>query len=432
MFSSAPATHANPPPVSPPVALARAGQLAPGDTGRFKSFGGLQGFSPSIDGDNIAFGAFTDGGGGIYAFIGGRLRVVADTATKVPGTNVNFSFGLPSGSGPSISGRNVVFLGTNPLEGDGVWVWSDGVLTQIAGQSTPVPGGTGTFSTFGAGTGVTPAISGENVVFNAVTNTTEGIYAFINGQLRVIADTSTLLPGATRTVTTFGFGKGVSPAISGENVAFYAQWGFDGEGIYAFINGEFRVIAATGTPIPGLGGPAFGHFLSPSPAISGENVVFAETFGIFAMIDGSLRAIATSDIPAPGSSGGFGAVVGTERRNRPSIDGENIAFAAFALDIGLGVFALIEGEYCLIAGENMPVPGGGGTFFNFNAVFDGGVSPAISGRQVAFVGRPFPTVYLGNGPATIPAIPTWGWIALALLMVVAGTFLIRRRRVAKP
>jgi hypothetical protein len=411
-------------------------QAAPGTTGNFRIFSNVNGYSPAISGNNVAFGSSTDGGGGIYALIDGRLRLIADTNTHMPGTETHFGFGLFYGSGPSISGNNVVFAAPALGEGDAIWAWFDGVYTKIAGTDTPVPGGAGTFMTFGTGNGATPSISGQNVAFLGLSDQSEilGIYAYINGELRVIADTNTLLPGATQTVTDFGFLKGTSPAISGENVAFFAQWGFDGQGIYAYINGEIRVIADTGTPIPDGGalfcGDTFG-VASLSPSISGENVAFSNGCGIYAYINGSLRLIVDKGTVPPGATGPF-TNFGSSGGAIPSISGENVAFGAYATGIEWGVFALIDGSLRLIASVDTPVPGLEGTTFNHFGLLNG-TSPAIDGQKVVFMGNPAPGIYvnadLGQLP-TIPAVSAWGLVVLALLTLIAGTILCRPRRVA--
>ncbi|MCH7885396.1 MAG: hypothetical protein IIC01_09120, partial [Planctomycetes bacterium] len=242
--------------------IAKYGDPAPGSEGNFRTFLQLGGADPAISGRNIAFGASIDGGGGVYAYIDGKLRVIADTNTPMPGTSGNFGFLGSEGGSPSISGRNVAF-GAAAIATGSIWMYRDGSLINIADVNTPVPGGTGTFSNFGLGHGVSPSISGENVAFAGVSSETSGIYAYINGELRVIADTNTLVPGAPSPRTFMNFGQlgGVSPSISGENVAFKGVW-LGGGGVYAYINGSLRVIAdTTTTGVSGVG-----------PSIHGENV----------------------------------------------------------------------------------------------------------------------------------------------------------------
>ena len=199
--------------------IAKEGDPAPGGTGNFRNFGQLNGLDPAISGENIAFGAVSEGSVGIYAYIDGQLRVIADTATPLPDDTGHFGFRLSSGSSPSISGRNVAFGAVSAVEGEAIWAYMNGSLVKIAGPNTPLPGGTGTFRQFSLVNGTSPSISGENVTFGAYSEEVgEGIYAYINASLRVIADTMTDVPGGTGTFMNFALLGGFSPAISGNNV----------------------------------------------------------------------------------------------------------------------------------------------------------------------------------------------------------------------
>src|SRR5438876_2295119 len=71
-------------------------------------------------------------------------------------------------------------------------------FTLIADNRTPVPGGTGTFGGFYDNR----AIHQGDVVFIGFDSTgTSGIYSFRNGQLAVVADTHTTVPGTTSLFT---------------------------------------------------------------------------------------------------------------------------------------------------------------------------------------------------------------------------------------
>ena len=52
--------------------VAEVGQPAPPGRGNYRKFGTLDGYSPSVSGRNVAFGASTDGAAGMYALIDGR------------------------------------------------------------------------------------------------------------------------------------------------------------------------------------------------------------------------------------------------------------------------------------------------------------------------------------------------------------------------
>ncbi len=112
----------------------------------------------------------------------------------------------------------------------------DGELRVIADTDTPAPGTTGTFAGF-----VTPVISGDNVGFGAGTNIGGGIFAYVNGELQLIANRSTIVPGHEDTTFETFYLSGVSPSISGENVVFFGNGRLPGKqkqfvtGIYGRI-----------------------------------------------------------------------------------------------------------------------------------------------------------------------------------------------------
>ncbi len=265
--------------------IARHGEPSP-DGGTFADFRCLFGVSPSISGENIAFGAKTSIRRGIFAYIDGSLRVIADTNTPEPGGSGDFlNFGLLSGTSPSISGSNVAFGGCTEA-GQGIYAYIDGSLRVIADTNTPSPDG-GIFHIFAMHEGASPAISGQNIAFGARTTidfSGHAIFAYIDGSLQLIVDNYTEVPGGGGELFAhFGLYSGAEPSISGENVAFSAKVdkGFFTSGIYAFIDGALRTIADSNTIVPGRDVP-FSHFyltLGLSPAIEGDVVAFGGAGG---------------------------------------------------------------------------------------------------------------------------------------------------------
>ena len=214
------------------------------------------------------------------------LRVIADTDTPVPGGGGNTfqTFFQLNGVDPDISGRNIVFGACCPT---GVYSWFDGELGVIADLNTLFPE-TGFWFGFDFSWGSSPTISGENVAFSCRNGGNGAICAHINGELQSIAESGvTLVPGTGETFGTFFMLDGTSPSISGENVAFTAS-SATRNGIYARINRQLVTIADSTTPVPGQPGlifQNFGQLGGISPSISGENVAF---LGIWSGGGGSL------------------------------------------------------------------------------------------------------------------------------------------------
>ncbi|MAE63694.1 MAG: hypothetical protein CMJ18_05435 [Phycisphaeraceae bacterium] len=148
---------------------------------------------------------------------------VVDTGTLVPGTAQNFE-DLVLFDGPAISAGSVAFRGqsTNPdlSPREGIYTTLGGSLIAVAETDDAIPDGGGDVfasdnNVFGFGP---PSISGSNIVFqgDSAGATDRGIYAkFGPLPLETIAD--------TRTGSNGGFTTMASPAIDGDNIAY---WGF--------------------------------------------------------------------------------------------------------------------------------------------------------------------------------------------------------------
>ena len=377
--------------------VADTGQQTPDGGGEFISFSLLNGNSPVMGGGSTVFVGRRDQDTGIYAEISGELVSITNTSTPPPGFDEPFGVFFASGSHPAIDGENVVFSGADEV-GFGaafmaIWARIDGVWRSIAQSDEAAPNGE-TFVTFRGLNGVSPSISGENIAFGAVTTFSTGIFAYIDGSLRLIADTNTPVPGGSGTFLNFGLLSGTSPSISGSNVAFGGCTDA-GQGIYAYIDGSLQVIADTSTPSPDGGTfVIFAIHEGASPAISGQNIAFgAQTTNdfngnaIFAYIDGSLQLIVDNHTEVPGGVGPFthfGLFSGAE----PSISGENVAFGAKIPsrkgNNGWGIYAYIDGALRTIADTDTIVPGRDVTFSTFHLT--NGTSPAIDGDEVVFGG----------------------------------------------
>ncbi|MEE8156178.1 MAG: hypothetical protein V3T53_14590 [Phycisphaerales bacterium] len=375
--------------------VADTGQQSPDGGGEFISFSLLNGNSPVMGGGSTIFVGNRNQDNGAYAEIGGELVSIMNSSKPPPGFDQPFGNHFFSGSHPAIDGENVVFAGTSQDEFgafQAIWARIDDVWRSIARCDEPAPDG-GIFVTFRGPFGVSPSISGENIAFGAVTTMSRGIFAYIDGSLRLIANTNTPVPGGRGTFLNFGLLSGTSPSISGSNVAF-GGCTEAGQGIYAYIDGSLQVIADTNTRSPDGGTfHIFAMHEGASPAISGQNIAFgARTtndfsgHAIFAYIDGSLQLIVDNYTEVPGGAGELFAHFGTFSGADPSISGENVAFGA-KIDKGFntwGIYAFIDGALRTIADTDTIVPGREVTFNHFYLVL--GTSPAIDGDEVAFGG----------------------------------------------
>jgi len=254
------------------------------------------------------------------------------------------------------------------------------------GSNTPIPGGTGNFTGVGA-----PSLSGSGLAFyGSGSDGQQGIYtAYPGGPIR-IADRNTAIPSGTGLFSGFALnGLAGVPALSGNNVAFYATGPEGQQGIYSFTDGALVRVADTATAIPNGSGLFTGFYpggpiVPPDPCISGNNVVFSGTGsggqqGIYAVIDGSLGRVADTATSLPGGTGAFVAFPSS-----PVISGANVAFLGTGMDNQQGVYLSLAGLLGRVADTTTAIPGGSGLFTSF---FPGApITPAINGQSVAFLG----------------------------------------------
>lgn len=321
--------------------------------------------SPDISGRNIVFAGCCPTG--IYSWFDGELGVIADLSSTYPGTGNPLGFFVSSGSSPSISGSNVAFACSNGRPGPGaICAYIDGRLESVAeGGTTLVPGTNETFGTFFALNGSGPSISGTNVAFFAFWSGGGGVYARINGELLVIADSAS----NSKIIS--------DPSISGARVAFLH--GGIKSGISVYKDGQIDVIADINTPAPGTTGTFCGF---STPVLDGGNLGFGACTdigaGMYALIDGGLELIANRNTLVPGHDDTTFDHFGSNSGMTPSFSGENMVF---------------YGNGRLPGKKNQRTNG----------------------------------IYARIHDAPIPTASTWGLIALTLLLLSAGIVLLRGR-----
>ena len=210
---------------------------APGQNGaKFTNFN----FYPTISGDTSAFygRSSTTGRQGIYTsdpVLG--LRTVVDTTTAVPGHNGTTFSAIAPGTTGVISGNNVAFHALFS-GGEGYYLGSAaggaGSLSKIVELGDTAPRG-GTFTGFGSN----PAISGTNVLFDAVTNnngsSTVGLFLNNGGALTEVVNNGDALFGST--LSSFAF---TPTAFDGNQFVF----------TYSLADGEEGIALASFAAVP--------------------------------------------------------------------------------------------------------------------------------------------------------------------------------------
>lgn len=204
----------------------------PGGSGNFTVFADPSSgpTAPTVSGSNVAFNGQGGGRFGVYASIGGTVRVVADNATPAPGGVGNFSsFGFT----PMIDGSDVTFFGVSSGR-PGVYLWSGASPIRVADTSTPVPGGVGNFTTFY--TTATPLHGGQVVFAGIDAANHQGVYTYQAGSLQKVVAAGDVLDGHTITAVTIS-----DYSFSGGDIAVTIAYS-GGSAIYTF------------TPVPEPGG----------------------------------------------------------------------------------------------------------------------------------------------------------------------------------
>lgn len=294
----------------------------PGGTGTFEKLG-----VPSIGGGTIAFrGDGLDGQQGVYAWTDGVLRRIADRNTPVPGASGTFTrFENPDFDGEvSVSSEGTVaFAAGFPLE-RGVYTNATGPLTALVEPNSPVPGRPlGVFENI-----FFIAHDGGQVAFSAIsTDFHQGVYLADETSISLVADQTTPIPGGKGTFTDFGLSSSSgAPSLSAGDVVFVSRGNLDDagrrqSGVYGLLGGTLVVIADENTRVPGGAGAKFSPFGAPADIHQGT-VVFenGNDGGIFRAAAGSLEKVADRRTRMPGSPFRFSAF------GPPAVDHGAVAF----------------------------------------------------------------------------------------------------------
>jgi hypothetical protein len=156
---------------------------------------------PDIDHGKVVFMNWIDNWhSGVYLFDSGKLEIVADWNTPIPGAP---QFQFMRFSGPSLDGGQVAFWGQYPGIPNwvGIYLWrGPGAITRVSDIETIIPGTADSFDT-----GIfdnCPRLDAGQVVFTGGNSIfadprVAGVYLYQGSALSTVADTSNVIPGTT-------------------------------------------------------------------------------------------------------------------------------------------------------------------------------------------------------------------------------------------
>lgn len=281
---------------------------------------------------------------------------VGDTNTPIPGETGNFT----DMRLPAISGDQVAYRGVGE-DHEGIYlrdIFDPNSLVAVADVNTPIPGGSGTFSGFSD-----VSLNNGDITFYATGPSGQiGIYSFIGDVLDVVADLSTPLPGGTGTFSAFG-----NPWIYHGMVVFWGAGSQEGEeGIYTTAGGTLRVVADTTTPVPNGGGNFTGFdggfSIFPTgqtcfPSLDYGKIVFCGTSsgqeGIYLEDHGTLSTVADLNTPIPGGSGTFTLLGGSTIAAQ--IENDKIVFRGLGTDNQQGLYSHANGVLSVVVDQSFNV-----------------------------------------------------------------------------
>lgn len=196
---------------------------------------------------------------GIY-LLGPQPDVIADFGTTIPGTGEPFTgFSIPDIDEGVLAFRGHGVSGHAGIYARGV---TDTNLVTVADTDTSIPGGNGTFTGFGASSsfGVLSTRNGDVAFRGDGAASQQGVYAWIDGALQLIADRNTQPPPPAEAPGPFFTFPDTAPSISDGNVAFVTANEIFQSYLYVRFNDELIRIVGAGDPLDGktVNGAAIG------------------------------------------------------------------------------------------------------------------------------------------------------------------------------
>ena len=252
--------------------LVDTGTLMPGNDVLFHSFNGFSAVASwplSISDGGVVFSGEnrrSSADSGIFKYDNESLSVVADKNTLIPNGTGTFRgrFGIPD-----IDGRTVGIngVGREPTQ-EVVYTVNNGTSQVVADFNTlRPPSTTENFDNFNGGPfGIYVDIDSQNVAFsqpNSSGSLQRGVYTTQGGSLRMVANENTLMPNQDP-VLNFKFIVFSWVQIDGENIVFGGAGGSGVHGIYRDRGGQLSVLVDTNTLIPGSTFRTFERPMFPS------------------------------------------------------------------------------------------------------------------------------------------------------------------------
>lgn len=362
----------------------------PAGSGTFTGFA-----APACDQGRVLFAATGVGQQGLYSYEAGELERLVDRQTPVPGMQKTFYEAI----GPALDGGHYAFTG---YYGGG-----RGVFSNLGGLHAVVTTGTTIQTPIGPRivdeVGL-PSVAGTGVVTFVASRSQADEYKAIlrsgPGGTTIVADTA---PGSP-------FTSVIQPALGTDFTAFLG-YGALGGGVFCANGTDITPVVLSGDPVPGSTA-LFTSFTSLTARGDGlaflgwsEDDLESRT-GIYACRQGVLSTVADTDTPAPGIGLPFDDLI---NYGQPSIDGDNVAFAAGGPGFA-GLYVRYEGRLLRVLDTRDTLDGKALRYLSVGRY-------GLSGRHLAFLAL-FDDLTSGiyvtqiPEPATLPVLVAFCGLAL--------------------
>lgn len=286
---------------------------------------------------------------GLYTDAYGWLKAIADEQTSVPsgtGTFTSFSnvadfSGLPSDAVVNILNNHIAFIASGRDWQTGVYLLSDGSLSMVANQNTPMPQGNDNFASFAYPVNMSDggvAFVGEDQ------GSGEGIYrANPKGFLSLLLDVKTSIPDGTGTFSQLGKPVFTRDVKNPTDFSFIGSGSDNQMGIYSYHKGKLTKRVDTNTSLPGNGIGYFTRFKDLSydykrgqMAFVGYGILGQESIYILNS-DGLQKAVGLDDL-VPNGIGRF------QHFSHIVADDGNVLFYGKASQDQTGVYLFSQGQ----------------------------------------------------------------------------------------